>query len=125
MDVLDREILFALQQEGRQTSARLAEALALSASAIRERVRRRNRKGDGLVRGFHADVAFGGLGVGLRAFVTGRFDYLLHVAVRDLAHLGRPIKTDIAAISGVAKLETLLALTAMMAGAGWPAFDDG
>ena len=99
--------------------------MACSASAIRERVRRRNRKGDGLVRGFHADVAFGGLGVGLRAFVTGRFDYLLHVAVRDLAHLGRPIKTDIAAISGVAKLETLLALTAMMAGAGWPAFDDG
>ena len=123
MDVLDREILFALQQDGRQTSARLAEALALSASAIRERVRR--LEGDGLVRGFHADVALGGLGVGLRAFVTGRFDYLLHVAVRDLAHLGRPIKTDIAAISGVAKLETLLALTAMMAGAGWPAFDDG
>ena len=38
--------------------------------------------------------------------VTGRFDYLLHVAVRDLEHLGRLIKNDIAAIPGVAKLET-------------------
>jgi len=153
MDALDREILVALQQDGRQTNAHLAERLGFSASAMHERVRRLER--DGLVRGFHADVAPEGLGVGLQAFVTaelnahsrhfiegfekgvlslrevracyhvtGRFDYLLHVAVRDLAHLGRLIKTDIAAIPGVAKLETLLVLTEVKADAGWPAFDD-
>jgi DNA-binding Lrp family transcriptional regulator len=153
MDALDREILVALQQDGSQTNAHLAEALGLSASATHERVRRLER--DGLVRGYHADVAPGGLGVGLQAFVTaelnahnrdfiegfekgvlslpearacyhvtGRFDYLLHVAVRDLAHLGRLIKIDIAAIPGVAKLETLLVLTEVKADAGWPAFDD-
>ena len=153
MDALDREILIALQQDGRQTNAHLAEQLGLSASAMHERVRRLER--DGLVRGFHADVAPEGLGVGLQAFitaelnthsrdfiegfekgvlslrearacyhVTGRFDYLLHVAVRDLAHLGRLIKTDIAAIPGVAKRETLLVLTEVKADAGWPAFDD-
>ena len=153
MDALDRKILIALQRDGRQTNACLAEQLDLSASAMHERVRRLER--DGLVRGFHADVAPEGLGVGLQAFVTaelsahsrdfiegfekgvltlpearacyhvtGRFDYLLHVAVRDLAHLGRLIKTDIAAIPGVAKLETLLVLTEVKADAGWPAFDD-
>jgi Lrp/AsnC family leucine-responsive transcriptional regulator len=151
LDALDREILAALQHDGRQTNAHLAERLGLSASATLERVRRLER--DGQVRGYHADVAPAALGVGLQAFVaaelhahsrghiegfesgiaqvegvrtcyhiTGRFDYLLHVAVRDLEHLGRLIKMDIAAIPGVAKLETLLVLTEVKADAGWPVF---
>ena len=53
--------------------------------------------------------------------ITGRFDYLVHVAVRDLDHLGALIKTDIAAIPGVDKLETLQVLTEVKADAGWPA----
>ena len=151
MDALDREILAALQLDGRQTNAHLAEQLGLSASAPLERVRRLER--DGQVRGYHADVAPDALGVGMQAFVaaelnahsrghiedfergiaqvegvrtcyhiTGRFDYLLHGAVRDLEHLGRLIKMDIAAIPGVAKLETLLVLTEVKADAGWPVF---
>ena len=44
--------------------------------------------------------------------------------MRDLAHLWRLINTDIAAIPGVAKLETLLVLTEVKADAGWPAFED-
>ena len=151
MDALDREILAALQLDGRQTHAHLAAQLGLSASATLERVRRLER--DGQVRGYHADVAPQALGVGLQAFVaaelhahsrghiedfergiiavegvrtcyhiTGRFDYLLHVAVRDLEHLGRLIKTDIASVPGVAKLETLLVLTEVKADAGWPVF---
>ena len=63
------------------------------------------------------------LGVRTCYHVTGRFDYLLHVAVHDLEHLGRLIKTDIAAIPGVAKLETLLVLTEVKTDAGWPAFE--
>ncbi|MBE3033876.1 MAG: AsnC family protein, partial [Actinobacteria bacterium] len=39
MDVLDREILIALQHDERQTNAHLAEQLGLSASAMHERVR--------------------------------------------------------------------------------------
>ncbi len=153
MNVLDRDILLALQRDGRQTNARLAERLGLSPSAMLERVRRLER--DGVIRGYRADIAPEALGLGLQAFVaaeleahsrdhiegfergigrvlavracyhiTGRFDYLLHVAVQDLEHLGRLIKTDIAAIPGVAKLETLLVLSAVKADAGWPAFPD-
>jgi Lrp/AsnC family transcriptional regulator, leucine-responsive regulatory protein len=153
MDALDRDILIALQRDGRQTNAHLAETLGLSPSAMLERVRRLER--DGAIRGHRAEVAPEALGVGLQAFVaaelnahsrdhiesfergiahvpgvrtcyhvTGRFDYLLHVAVQDLEHLGRLIKTDIAAVPGVAKLETLLVLTEVKADAGWPAFEN-
>jgi Lrp/AsnC family transcriptional regulator, leucine-responsive regulatory protein len=152
MDALDRRILAGLQTDGRQTNARLAEALGLSQSATHERVRRLER--DGMIRGYRADVAPEGMGVGLQAFVaaelsshsrghiedfeagilgvpgvracyhiTGRFDYLVQVAVRDLEQLGALIKRDIAAIPGVAKLETLLVLTEVKADAGWPAED--
>jgi Lrp/AsnC family transcriptional regulator, leucine-responsive regulatory protein len=153
MDALDRRILVALQADGRQTNARLADALGLSQSAMHERVRRLER--DELIRGYRADVAPEGMDVGLQAFVaaelnahsrshiedfeqgilrvpgvracyhiTGRFDYLMHVAVRDLEHLGALIKMDIASIPGVAKLETLLVLTEVKADAGWPAVDE-
>lgn len=151
MDALDNEILIALQQEGRQTNARLAERLGLSQSAMHERVRRLERSG--VIRGYRADVSPEALGVGLQAFVTaeleahhrdhieafergilsvpavhacyhitGRFDYLLHVAVQDLEHLGRLIKHDLAAIPGVAKLETLLVLGEVKAATGWSRF---
>jgi Lrp/AsnC family leucine-responsive transcriptional regulator len=153
VDTLDRRILVELQNDGRQTNARLAEVVGLSQSAMHERVRRLER--DGLIRGYRADVAPEGMGVGLQAFVaaelnahsrghiedfekgilrvhgvracyhiTGRFDYLVHVAVRDLEQLGALIKMDIASVPGVAKLETLLVLTEVKADAGWPAVDE-
>jgi Lrp/AsnC family transcriptional regulator, leucine-responsive regulatory protein len=153
VDALDRRILAELQDDGRQTNARLAETLGLSQSAMHDRVRRLER--GGLIRGYRADVAPEGMGVGLQAFVaaelnahsrghiedfekgilsvpgvracyhiTGRFDYLVHVAVRDLEHLGALIKMDIASIPGVAKLETLLVLTEVKADAGWPPADE-
>jgi Lrp/AsnC family transcriptional regulator, leucine-responsive regulatory protein len=148
MDDLDRDILIALQQDGRETNARLAERLGLSQSAMHERVRRLER--GGVIRGYRADVAPEALGVGLQAFVTaeleahhrdhietfergilrvpaihacyhitGRFDYLLHIAVQDLDHLGRLIKHDLAAVPGVAKLETLLVLGEVKSATGW------
>lgn len=60
---------------------------------------------------------------GVRAcyHVTGRFDFIVHVAVRDLDHLRRLIKSEIAAIPGVDKLETQLVLTEVKVDAGWPA----
>jgi Lrp/AsnC family transcriptional regulator, leucine-responsive regulatory protein len=153
LDAVDGQILTELQTDGRQTNARLAETLGLSASATHDRVRRLERTG--MIRSYRADVAPEGMGVGLQAFVTaelnshsrvniegfergivrvsgvracyhvtGRFDYLVHVAVRDLEHLGVLIKTDIAAIPGVAKLETLLVLTEVKADAGWPALGE-
>ena len=150
MDAIDRQILTELQADGRQTNARLAERLGLSPSATLERVRRLEREGairgyradvapEAMGVGFQAFIAaelnahsrdhIDGFERGIRRVpavracyhITGRFDYLLHVAVHDLEHLGAIIKTDIAGIPGVAKLETLLVLTEVMPDHGWPA----
>lgn len=52
--------------------------------------------------------------------MAGRFDYLLHVAVDDLEHLGRLVKRNIAAIPGVDKVETMLVFSEVKPDDGWP-----
>lgn len=152
MDDIDRRIVSELQADGRQTIAGLAGRIGLSASATHDRVKRLERDGsiigygarvapEAFGVGFQALIAAelsshsrahieaferGIIGVsGVRAcyHVTGRFDYVLHVAVRDLNHLRRLIKRDIAAIPGVDKLETQLVLSEVKADVGWPAPD--
>jgi len=43
--------------------------------------------------------------------VTGRYDYAVHVAVRDNEHLGEVVKHDLGAIPGIEKQETFLTLS--------------
>jgi len=149
VDSLDRDILIALQRDGRQTNAHLAESLGLSASAILERVRRLEQGGQ--IRGYRAVVAPEALDLGIQAVigvrlrvhgrdsieqfeqrigdaagvcscshVTGGYDYLVGVAVRDLTALRELIRVDLAAIPGVSKLETMLVLSEVKPFAGWP-----
>lgn len=149
MDALDRRILVRLQEDGGLTNARLAEDLGLSQSAMSERVRRLEQDGHIAGYRALIDPASLGLGLqafvaaelvrheaaciesferGVVAMadvracyhVAGRFDYLLHVAVRDLEHLGRLIKHDIAAIPGVDRVETMLVYSEVKPDAGWP-----
>ena len=149
MDALDRRIIIALQQDGSMTNARLAQLLDLSQSAMSERVRRLEQDGHitgyravvdpvSLGLGLQAFVAaelthhstecIAGFEHGIVALtyvracyhVAGRFDYLLHVAVHDLEHLGRLIKDDIAAIPGVDKVETMLVYSEVKPDTGWP-----
>ena len=153
VDALDRRILIELQRDGSLTNSRLAEVIGLSQSAMSERVRRLEAEGHitgyrALLRpaslgiGLQAFVAaelvrhetgcIEGFETGIATLpdvracyhVAGRFDYLLHVAVRDLEHLGRLIKDDIAAIPGVDKVETMLVYSEVKADAGWPVFED-
>ena len=94
MDALDRSILAALQHDGRQTNAHLAEQLGLSASATLERVRRLER--DGQVRGYHADVAPDALGVGLQAFVAAELHAHSRSHIEDFVaneHFGEGAET--------------------------------
>ena len=153
MDALDRRILIELQQDGSLTNARLAQVVGLSQSAMSERVRRLESEGHiggyralvnpaSLGIGLQAFVAAELIGhqtewidsfeegvVALRDVracyhVTGRFDYLLHIAVRDLEHLGQLVKHDIAAIPGVDKVETMLVFSEVKRDAGWPVATD-
>ena len=154
VDALDRRILIKLQRDGNVTNARLAQELGLSQSAMSERVRRLEQDGHitgyralvnpaSLGLGLQAFVAAELIGhqteciasfergvvalKDLRAcyHITGRFDYLLHVAVADLEHLGRLIKNDIAAIPGVDKVETMLVFSEVKPDASWPISSEG
>jgi len=149
MDAIDRAILRALLEDGRQTNARLAETIGLSPSATLERVRRLER--DGSITGYRAIVDPKALGYGVETLVgirlrlhastaiepfergvkeaegisgcyhvTGQFDYVLRVVARDHAHLREINNTQIAALPGVGKFETMVVLAEVKSEPIWP-----
>ncbi len=149
MDALDRDVLLALQEDGRISNLALARKLGLSPSAMLGRVRRLERSG--AIRGYRAIVDPAALGISVRALVvarlrehseksirefekgikdvsgvracyhvTGQFDMVLELALRDLDHLGQLIRVDIARIPGVMNLETMLIMTESVEDEGWP-----
>jgi len=154
VDALDYRILIELQADGSLTNAKLATALGLSQSAMSERVRRLELDGHIIGYRAIIKPASLGLGLqafvaaelshhsteSIESFergivavkdvracyhVAGRFDYLLHVAVRDLEHLGHLIKFDVAAIPGVDKVETMLVYSEVKSDQGWPVRPEG
>ena len=149
MDSLDRDVLLALQADGRKSNLALARSLDLTPSAMLGRVRRLER--GGAIRGYRAIIDPAVLGITVRAFVvarlrehseqsikvfeegirhvngvracyhvTGQFDMLIELALRDLDHLGQLIRVDIARIPGVMNLETMLIMAQSVADEGWP-----
>jgi Lrp/AsnC family transcriptional regulator, leucine-responsive regulatory protein len=149
VDALDREVLLALQEDGRMSNLALARKLGLSPSAMLGRVRRLERSG--AIRGYRAIIDPAALGVTVRALVvarlrehseesiqefekgikevpgvrtcfhvTGQFDMVVELALRDLDHLGQLIRVDIARIPGVMNLETMLVLAEPVEDEGWP-----
>ncbi len=149
MDALDREVLLALQADGRMSNLSLARSLDLSPSAMLGRVRRLEKAG--AIRGYRAIIDPTALGITVRALVvarlrehsersiqafeegirnvpgvracyhvTGQFDMVVELALRDLDHLGQLIRVDIARIPGVMNLETMLILAESVEDEGWP-----
>ena len=154
MDDLDIKTLIALQQNGRITNVDLARQLGIAPSTMLDRLRRLEDNGSirgyraiidpksvGMnLHGFVAVILTGHDKPSIRSFekgiqsipnvracyhVTGRFDYLLHMAARDLAHWGELVKEKIAAIRGIAKLESFLVLSEIKEDQGWPVKEDG
>ncbi len=153
MDQLDREILVALQREGRKSNLALARDLDLSPSAMLGRVRRLEQMG--AIRGYRADVDPTALGITVQALtvvklrehserairqfedavkevvgvrtcyhVTGQFDMVMVLALRDLEHLAQMIRVDLARIPGVMQIETMLIMAEPVADQGWPVFTE-
>ena len=154
MDQLDREILVALQRDGRLSNLALARELGLSPSAMIGRVRRLEQSG--AIRGYRAIVDPAALGItvqavtvvklrehseqairefeaavkdvpGVRAcyHVTGQFDMVMMLALRDLDHLAQMIRVELAKIPGVMQLETMLIMAEPVEDGGWPDFSQG
>jgi Lrp/AsnC family leucine-responsive transcriptional regulator len=114
LDAIDARILRLLQQDGRLSNLKLAEAVHLSPTAVLERVKRLTR--EGIILGYEARLNPDKLGAGMLVFVeilldrtvhdvmdsfraavqvraeilechlvAGGFDYLLKVRVADMA----------------------------------------
>lgn len=149
LDRTDLLLLAALQADGRQTNAELAERVHLSPSACLRRVQRLER--DGVIAGYAARVDPERLGLGLQAFVrvqlahhdagsiaaftafveqwdevvachalTGDMDYLLQVAVRDLEHFSRFLLDRLLNQAGVADVNSSFVLRTVKAFRGLP-----
>ena len=149
MDALDLRIVAALQENGRISNAELARLVDLAPSTTLERVRRLEErcviKGyrarlDPQAIGLpiqalvlinlrrHQALSIDDFEDRIRAVpevlachhLTGRYDYMLHVAVHDIEHLRHLVARSIAAIEGVEKQETFLVLSTVKEDTGFP-----
>ncbi|MFA5623784.1 MAG: Lrp/AsnC family transcriptional regulator [Bradymonadales bacterium] len=137
MDSVDKKILTELQKDGRISNVELAKVCNLAPSSMLSRVRRIEEKGIiKSYRAILSPKAIG-LSIqalvlinldqhqtdSLEIFeakvkeipevmvgyhVTGRFDYVLHIVLRDIDHLAELVKETLTKIPGMANEETLL-----------------
>lgn len=145
LDRFDRDILRALQHDGRLTIQELSERVGLSPSPVSRRVRR--LEADGVIRGYAALIDEAALGYGVSVFVsvrldrqvdealarfesavqafpevvdcwlmTGARDYLLRIATADLAEFERFLTGRLTRIPGVAAIESSIPLRRVKAG---------
>jgi len=81
VDALDREVLLALQEDGRMSNLALARKLGLSPSAMLGRVRRLEKSG--AIRGYRAVVDPAALGITIRALVVARLREHSEESIRE------------------------------------------
>jgi Lrp/AsnC family leucine-responsive transcriptional regulator len=153
MDNLDLSILKILQNSGRKKNAELARELGVPPSTMLERIRRLEESGVlrgyratldpnmlglsiqafiSVILSRHESDIIQKFEEGIRQIpnvracynLTGRFDYLLHVAIRDLDQLGKLIKTQITALPGFGKSESFLVLSEVKSDKGLPVAED-
>ena len=139
IDALDRAILGALLEDGRQSQVELAESIPLSATAIARRIRSLEERD--VIRGYQACICREALGLNvtvvvqislksqsqdlLEAFekavaaapsivschlMSGEDDYLVTVMARDLADFERIHKEQLSRLPGVVRLKSSFAL---------------
>ncbi len=149
MDDVDRKLLLSLQANGRISNADLARAVDLAPSSTLDRVRKLEERGlirgyrallDPTELGYHVQAMvlisldrhqagpIDEFEARVRAVpevvtclhVTGRYDYMLHVVLRDIDHLRNLLTHSLGAIRGVEKQETFLVLSTVKDDQGFP-----
>lgn len=137
VDATDRRLLELLIENPRLSNRALARAIGMSASAVGERLDRLQRSG--VIRGFTTDVDPAALGYGLEVvvaiqlrqgkpvrdtveslraisevrsiqLVTGRWDLLLTLLVRDQLHLREVLLGDVWAVADFQHSESMIIL---------------
>jgi Lrp/AsnC family leucine-responsive transcriptional regulator len=148
LDKLDRDLLRALQADGRLSNAELAQRVGLSASACFRRLQRLETQG--VIAGYRADLDGAAIGKPTTVFIevtlasqvstaldaferavaacddvlechlmSGDFDYLLRVAVADMRDYERVHRQRIAAFPHVARIRTAFAMRAVVPRRGY------
>ena len=139
LDAVDRQLLTALQKNGRTTVGELAEIVSLSASPCWRRVRQ--LEDSGVIAGYHARLDRKLLGYGVLGFVhlamhdhtpekgdaferevvalpqilschnlSGQFDYQLEVVAQDLEAFAEFVRNNIRSLPGVREISTSFSL---------------
>ena len=148
MDSIDRAILESLRKNARVKNSALARTLDLPPTTLQERIKRLEKKRIikgyraeidneklGLnVQAFIAVTLNRHESNDIREFekgiqnlpnirecfhLSGRFDYLLHVMVKDLPELGELVKKGITALPDFGRCETFLIFSKVKSDGGW------
>ena len=93
LDRIDLRILDVLQRDGRISNLKLAEAVALSPTAVLARVQRLTR--EGYILGYEARLNPIKLGAGMLVFVEVLLDRTVHETVLRYAEAGQPVSGHI------------------------------
>ena len=148
LDKLDRDLLRALQADGRLSNAELAQRIGLSPSACFRRLQR--LEAQGVIAGYAAELNGEAIGKPTTVFIevtlasqvstaldaferavaacddvlechlmSGDFDYLLRVAVADMRDYERVHRQRIAAFPHVARIRTAFAMRAVVPRRGY------
>lgn len=149
LDNIDKNIIRALQGDGRLSNQELSERVGLSPSPCLRRLRA--LESAGVIEGYAAKVSQNAVGLPVSVFVsvklehqveeqldrfeatlrdcpevlecylmTGPRDYLLRIVARDLADYERFLKETLTRIPGVASIESSFALRQVKASAALP-----
>jgi len=150
---LDISILKDLQTNARKKQAEIARDLCVAQSTVLERARRLEEQGVvrgyraiinpeklglhvqsfiSIILNRHDADCIRDFEEGIRQLssvracyhLSGRYDYMLHVAVRDLEQLGDLIKSQIASLPGFGTSETFVVFSEIKSDEGWP-IEDG
>lgn len=139
IDALDKAILAALVEDGRQSQIQIAETVPLSPTAIARRIRA--LEAEGVIEGYQARVSRKALGLELTVLVqislssqsaelleafdeavaaapsviscylmSGDDDYIVTVLARDLADFERIHKEELSRLPGVMRMKSNFAL---------------
>jgi Lrp/AsnC family transcriptional regulator, leucine-responsive regulatory protein len=140
LDPIDRRLLALLQKDGRASYAELAKAVGLAVSSVNERVRKLAESG--AITGTHAHVDPAAIGLELLAFifvgwsdptvearflkrvaeepavlechhVTGSWNYLMKVRVRNTSMLEAFLGGAIKSVGGIERTESLIVLSSV------------
>jgi Lrp/AsnC family transcriptional regulator for asnA, asnC and gidA len=136
LDDTDREILRALQTDGRTPFSEIARRIDMSSATVHDRVNRMEEAG--VIRGYHADVDPKAVGLGTSAIVglrveqgredetldrladvdgvqkltltTGEWDIVMRVHAEDTDRLRELMFDNIAQMEGFARSQTMVVL---------------